>query len=273
MPMCWTQAEQDLLPPAAKSSLAKQNNKYNQDVSSVKSKIPANLMRDWYRYYWLIVNTRCFYWIHFKKARDLARRGKKLARDECLTLMPWGDYFNHEDDGCQVIEEQSGATIVTDRSYAKGEEVVISYGAHSNDYLLVEYGFVLSSNKWDNAILDHVIVAMLEPTQAELLQAHGYLGEYYMTTKGFCYRTEVALRAMITKPKQMRQFLVHDYDGESESIQLGNKLEQVCNVLREEIKVALAATKAKKTVTMMTLHTRWQQLLTMCELAEKIGFQ
>jgi hypothetical protein len=137
----------------------------------------------------------------------------------------------------------------------------------------VEYGFILSSNEWDNAILDHVIVSMLEPAQAQLLEAYGYLGEYYMTRKGFCYRTEVALRAMITKPKCMDKFLVGEYDGETEMVELGNKLEQVCSALREEIKDALAATKAGNNDVVKTLHTRWQQLSVMLELAEPMGFQ
>ena len=71
MPLCWPPAEQDLLPSGAKALLQHQRKKYERDVKSVKGKIPDTLSEEWYRYYWLIVNTRCFFWEYFKKAKDL----------------------------------------------------------------------------------------------------------------------------------------------------------------------------------------------------------
>ena len=91
MPLCWSAEDRDLLPDSAKALLKHQEDKYEKDWSVVQSKIPEHLW-DWYKYYWLIVNTRCFYWVYFKKAKDASRRGKKLPRDECLALVPWGDY-------------------------------------------------------------------------------------------------------------------------------------------------------------------------------------
>jgi hypothetical protein len=98
IPICWTRVEQDLLPPAARALLKHQQEKYELDFETVKAKIPEHLL-DWYLYYWLIVDTRCFYWIYFKRFRDEAKKGRKLARDECLALVPWGDYFNHAEQG------------------------------------------------------------------------------------------------------------------------------------------------------------------------------
>lgn len=116
MPLCWGEDLRKLLPPAAKGMkicnsaltglrssygidlLKHQEGKYTRDFEAVKAQIAENL-RSWYRYYWLIVNTRCFYWEYFKRARDAKKRGRKLGRDECLMLCPWADYFNHAESG------------------------------------------------------------------------------------------------------------------------------------------------------------------------------
>jgi hypothetical protein len=139
MPLCWRDDEQKLLPPTARKMFQSQRKKYARDLESVSARLESEGLEDWegwYRYYWLIVNTRCFYWVYFRKARDLAKRGKKLARDECLALVPWGDYFNHEDSGvsycqgkvlrpvlirgvqCQVMENEHGASVICDRNYS-----------------------------------------------------------------------------------------------------------------------------------------------------------
>jgi hypothetical protein len=100
MPLCWSTSEQDWLPHSAKTILKRQQEKFDNDVNMTRSRLEhIEAWLELYKYYWLIVNTRCFFWDFFKKAANLRRRGKKLARDECLALVPWGDYFNHEDTG------------------------------------------------------------------------------------------------------------------------------------------------------------------------------
>ena len=44
-------------------------------------------------YYWLIANTRTFY--HELPGR---KQKKKMAREDCMALCPFADYFNHADD-------------------------------------------------------------------------------------------------------------------------------------------------------------------------------
>jgi len=108
MPLCWNTAQQGLLPATAQDLLEKQRAKFESDLVVVENegRMAAELGKDWkgwYRYYWLVVNTRCFYWVYFRKAQQMARKGKKLARDECLALVPWGDYFNHADHGVRLV--------------------------------------------------------------------------------------------------------------------------------------------------------------------------
>lgn len=64
--------------------------------------------------------------------------------------------------GCHVSYDDGGFTITTSRPYETGEELHICYGQHGNDFLLVEYGFLLTSNRWDEVRLDEVILPLLE---------------------------------------------------------------------------------------------------------------
>lgn len=66
-----------------------------------------------------------------------------------MALNPFADCFNHADEGCKVEYGPIGFKISSDRVYEKDEEIYISYGSHSNDFLLVEYRFILLENKWD----------------------------------------------------------------------------------------------------------------------------
>ena len=52
----------------------------------------------------------------------------------------------------------------------------VSYGPHSNDFLLVEYGFILESNKCDSIPLDHLILPLLSTSQAASLREDKFYG-------------------------------------------------------------------------------------------------
>ena len=69
------------------------------------------------------------------------------------------------DVGCDVTFSPSGYTICADRDIAPGEEVSISYGNHSNDFLLAEYGFILAENRWDEIRLDDILIELIDPQQ------------------------------------------------------------------------------------------------------------
>jgi hypothetical protein len=59
-----------------------------------------------YRYFWIVVNSRCFYWEYAKvvnKAGGVVGPWRKKRRvqdpNECMALCPVADYFNHADEG------------------------------------------------------------------------------------------------------------------------------------------------------------------------------
>ena len=98
-----------LLPPAIESShwshlmlashgldmnpglLLKQEKMFGRDWSIVKRVFPgAN--KDTFLYYWLVVNTRTFYY-------ELPGLSGKRAKEDCMVMCPFIDYFNHADHG------------------------------------------------------------------------------------------------------------------------------------------------------------------------------
>lgn len=92
MPIHWPQHCQDALPYDAKSVLLEnQTKKFEKDWKIVVEAFPQG-KRSAYLYYWLIVNTRSFYF----EAADLI---PSSSADDRMVLCPIVDYFNHNDEG------------------------------------------------------------------------------------------------------------------------------------------------------------------------------
>jgi hypothetical protein len=105
--------------------------KYNSDWNAIKPIIlGAGATGLEYKYNWAIVNSRCYYWGYAKGRKP--PKGEKLARDDCLALCPWGDYFNHSDKGvcepssekfdidsvkCRVQLNKTGYVVIANRDY------------------------------------------------------------------------------------------------------------------------------------------------------------
>lgn len=122
--------------------LEKQHQKYAVDWSEAHKAFPG-IAEDDFMHKWCLVNTRTFYYV-----KEGTARPKKT--DDCMAMVPFADMFNHtRRGGCHVTFDRKGCTILADKAYAIGEELFISYGDHSNDFLLVEYGFVLDDGRWE----------------------------------------------------------------------------------------------------------------------------
>ncbi|PSR83846.1 hypothetical protein BD289DRAFT_506428 [Coniella lustricola] len=264
MPLVWPASLQALLPTTAAKLLAEQREKFERDWAIVSAAFPfpsrvsgrgsasasasngdANendptataggsiaptCTKQEYLYAWLLVNTRTFYFVTPQTA-------KELPKADHMALQPVADLFNHTDrDGCAVVFGPTTTySFRTTRAYEKGEEVHISYGSHANDFLLVEYGFVLGDidddddtsnhgtenendhhddesttqstplpskhdgqNQWDELRLDDALLPSLSPSQQEDLEDVGFLGNYTLDRQTVCHRTQVALRLLLT---------------------------------------------------------------------------
>lgn len=102
---------------------------------------------------------------------------------------------------------------------AAGEEVLATYGAHSNDKLLVHYGFINSSPapgapSDDDVRLDLYILDNLSPNTRDQLQDVGYLGSYALlpATNEICFKTQVAVRAELLTANEWEYFISNGED-------------------------------------------------------------
>lgn len=210
---------------------------------------------DSFKYAWCIVNTRCLYYdppsifTHSTQQQDdsiLADDGLPTPRlhshdsNQFMVLCPLIDLFNHTPDSacCKVAHDSSGFTVTSQQTQpaAQGEELFVSYGPHSNDFLFVEYGFVLpdDENKRDSISLDPVILPTLSIDQRRKLDAKGYLGEYTLFAPaanrgeaGVCWRTEVVARVGIVTAEQWEGLV----DGLVSEDELGGDVEEKANAM------------------------------------------
>ncbi|KAG1756803.1 uncharacterized protein EDB91DRAFT_1233525 [Suillus paluster] len=156
------------LPPSVRASLVKLHDRFCQDWAAVRAYLTANSYvssnydahlddvdgstRN-YAWAWLNVNTRCIYY-----------RLKPSKEDpDNLTLCPILDFANHTPNGLHMTPVPSEADIwdtapvkpigkgfrfvsPADESVQEGEEIFLTYGAHPNRTLFIEYGFVNKSS-------------------------------------------------------------------------------------------------------------------------------
>ncbi|KNG44269.1 set domain-containing protein [Stemphylium lycopersici] len=235
MPLYFPASLQAHLPPAATTLLTNQKKNLERDWLST---IPLNLAvdKETYTYTWLIVNTRTFYWDYPDLSNAsplLPKRRSKLTANDCYCMCPFIDYFNHSDAGCDPQHDAKGYSVTADRAYAAGEEVFVTYGSHSNDFLLSEYGFILpGKNRHDAIPLDDLLIPLLEKGQMEALKEDGFYGNYTLfaprgrkekdkegggeeedEVEVVCHRTQALLRLLILDSKRYATFVSGEDDG------------------------------------------------------------
>ncbi|KXH49637.1 SET domain-containing protein [Colletotrichum salicis] len=182
-----------------------------------------------YLHAWLLVNSRTFYHITPKTA--------KRHRDDHMILQPVADLLNHSPRGCSVAFDKHSFTIKADRPYTPGEEIHICYGRHSNDFLLVEYGFLMAQgeNEWDEVCIDDVLLPRLSASHRRRLEEMGFLGNYVIDAENVCYRTQVALRTLVLPARRWSQFVDGFADGEAEQAEVDALLCEILSAYDEEI--------------------------------------
>ncbi|KAF8536568.1 hypothetical protein BDD12DRAFT_889875 [Trichophaea hybrida] len=175
-PLLWPKEHQSLLPSSAIRLLSDQQTRLATDLASAQELTDIDDEAS-FTTAWLCVNTRT---LHFPVGG--------------MTLCPFIDYFNHSSSprACAVTLDARGYTVTTTCAIEKGEEVFVTYGSHSGDFCLVEYGFVPSKKEGDYLLLD----AWMEFTEEQegRLRGMGYWGRYVLDREGFCYRAKTAGR-------------------------------------------------------------------------------
>jgi len=255
MPLMWPEELSILLPKPAKDLREKQRAKFRHEWNIVAKAFPE-ISQEEYLYFWLVLNTRTFYYVTPEMERFLP--------EDRLALLPVADLFNHADSGCEVLFSSKSFIIVTNRAYRAGEEVLVCYGQQSNDWLLAEFGFMLTKNRWDEVCLDEVILPNLDVVQKAELENRDYLGNYMLNVEtGVCYRTQVVLRLLCCTPREWCAFVDGKDDGEASQRMVDSLLIQILERFQGNIRETLT-TLEKVNVGLGTqrelLTRRWKQI-------------
>ena len=150
---------------------------------------------------WCCVNTRCFYYLH-------PHQSDPLDPNEAMAMCPGMDLFNHTDKpGCFTKYDKSGYMLTADRTHEIGEEVLLSYGSHTNDVLWAEYGFMMDENNDDSVRIDEIVLRGVKEKHKRILEEHDYLGEYWLKQDGPCWRTEVVAWAEVLIDRELKKVL------------------------------------------------------------------
>lgn len=212
----------------------------------------------------------------------LPKKRSQLTADDCYAMCPFMDYFNHSDIGCDPQCDSSGYSVTADREYKAGEEVFVSYGTHTNDFLLVEYGFILGSNHNDAIPLDHLLLPLLSDERKAALKEDGFHGKYTLFTKEptICHRTQAVLRLLLLDNRRYSAFVGGDDDGSKEQARVNDYLagiltkysRQIIDILDELELVKVdesdgqagdsrnSATRQSKAAHRDVLLRRWKQI-------------
>ncbi|KAL7253051.1 hypothetical protein ACSBR1_007551 [Camellia fascicularis] len=94
-----------------------------------------------------------------------------------VSLIPFADFLNHDDAAEEVVlsdEDKKLSEVIADCNYSPGDQVLIRYGKFSNATLLLDFGFTLSYNIYDEVRIQ-VNIPRHDPLCAkklELLHVH-----------------------------------------------------------------------------------------------------
>ncbi|KAK6330965.1 hypothetical protein TWF718_003159 [Orbilia javanica] len=235
MPLFWSDEVLNNCSPWVRSFAIKQQGKLKDDYAhAVKMHCERGVefSKEEYDWAWAAVNTRTIYY--------RPKKWYKVPAEDCMTLCPFIDYYNHDtkgDESCTVSFSADGLRVTTQKAYDIGEEIFVTYGEYNNDHLLVEYGFTLPNNRADNFNIDHWVLPKLSSRHEKILKEisfHGYAftfsqtvmysgsdlmvsvdgdSEYLLDENEVCYRTMMALRLavisenMLEKGKRYKDFM------------------------------------------------------------------
>lgn len=255
-PFFWPKAAQELLPAEAKRLVITQQSNFDQDWKNIASGFPE-ISLEGYEYAWFVVGTRSFY---YETPQTIL-----YPWHDRLALLPIADLFNHAEIGCQVSHSaEEGYKVTADRAYGKGSEVCTSYGDHSNDFLLAEFGFLLRNNAHDQVYLDQLLLPKLDAERRGFLEQRKRLGAFLLKPSSRpCPRTVIAL-CLVCAPATDWKDIVDGKKSSKSTLTAANKLLQG---ILEAFLVEITAHRRKVTaldnasdVCRTLLAERWDQI-------------
>ncbi|KAJ3381074.1 hypothetical protein HDU84_005386 [Entophlyctis sp. JEL0112] len=163
---------QDLLPEYLRHGLMQQQAKTLQRDFEAVRKMGLNIDADDFRWGWFAVNTRCI-----TLNTSIQTNYSANTNDPKIALAPFLDLLNHSQFAkisANFNRITNAFEIVALEDIPRGKECFISYGAHDNAFLLVEYGFAIShstySALWDQCNITPFVHALHSFTYSEETQ-------------------------------------------------------------------------------------------------------
>ncbi|CAN3366775.1 ribosomal lysine N-methyltransferase 2 [Diutina catenulata] len=183
---------EDDLPVSTRTHAAKVAKRFDDDYEVVSALVApwTTIDREDFLLSWLCINSRCLYME--------VPQGTTAADN--FTMAPYVDFINHScQDQCKLKIDGRGFQVYTTTSYKPDEQLFLSYGPHSNEFLLCEYGFVMATNTWNDLDVTHLLLPRLERSgyHRDWLRDNDYYGDYTIGYDGSpSFRTEVALAVL-----------------------------------------------------------------------------
>ncbi|CCH41620.1 SET domain-containing protein 4 [Wickerhamomyces ciferrii] len=181
------------LPKSTQKHSLKMFNRFESDFKAVKTLLETHnaskdiINHDKFVLYWMCINSRCLY---------MEIPQKKTTSDN-FTMAPYVDFINHStNDQCKLKIDRTGFHVITTSNYKENDELYLSYGPHSNEFLLCEYGFHLSNNEWNDLDITEEVIDLMNDDQIEYLKKVGYYGDYTINKQNVSFRTDVALAVL-----------------------------------------------------------------------------
>ncbi|KAG6026144.1 hypothetical protein E4U41_001338 [Claviceps citrina] len=192
-----------------------------------------------------------------------------------MVLQPVADLFNHTaaaGRGCHVSFDQHRYAFTAEAPYRRGEELLIRYGSHSNDALLVEYGFTLPRglNPWDDLCLDDYLCPRFTRPQRRTLEEAGFWGRYVLDAETVCYRAQTALRMLCLPEPRWRAVLDGQRDEDADADAVDGELRNVLAACATDVErklVELDRCAAGNEHAVHALRQRWLQIRELVDLA------
>ncbi|CCK68134.1 protein-lysine N-methyltransferase KNAG_0A04620 [Huiozyma naganishii CBS 8797] len=182
------------------------------------------------------INSRCLY-CDIPLRKEFANEGEDVLLSN-FTMVPYVDYLNHTDDIDQHCYPKIEKNVrraqgigqfmlkVGPHSYTKkGDELMLNYGPHSNDFLLSEYGFVMKKNRWNHLdVTDYIIEQVKDkpsfPKQKQFLEDHLYWGDYTLNNEEISFRTLVAVSLFVTEDERAVEQFIKGFLSENKFLPL-----------------------------------------------------
>ncbi|CAF3265042.1 unnamed protein product [Rotaria socialis] len=159
----WCVFPNDKYPRQLSDKMKQHLNKYNQSRIKIQQ-----YNDDQFQWAYYIINTRC---VHFPM--DISSKDQ----DNNLCLIPYLDFVNHSIEPNTMSNFNSftrSYEIRTTKPIDINEQITFLYNPHSNVDLLIEYGFVLTSNLYNQLNIEYELEQILSNEQIQKIKSFNY---------------------------------------------------------------------------------------------------